>query len=305
MGASKGPPRRISPSGRQWAPPAAGETHEAGGGLRLSEAERAAELEAEGQLARSTGLTGTALVEGGHHRVADLYKVRLNAIEGRRRKARRLLREAELEAQLRATRDSRKPHLEDEDNVFVLVKAANLDLLRDMRDRWVLMGDAVLVKAMPPAPGVVRDAAFSAGVGEDSGINRGDTSGFKPLHCASQAGHVEVAKLLVAPPPKGFGAHLDIVNPVTGETALHAAAAQGHAPMVRFLVGKLARTYGRAGAAAESELGHACHAPREIDVNARDAEGQETALHMAAQRGHVAAAAALIEAGALVCESDR
>ena len=48
-----------------------------------------------------------------------------------------------------------------------------------------------------------------------------------------------------------------------------------------------------------------CYALREIDVNARDAEGQETALHMAAQRGHVAAAAALIEAGALVCESDR
>ena len=282
-------------AGRAWVPA----EHGHGPDEQLAQAREAAQ---EAELAHSTALVGAALVEGGHRRVHDLVKTRMNNMQARRRKAQRLLREAELEAQLRATRDSRKPHLEDEDNVFVLAKAGDVAALRAMLARWVAHGDTVFIKLLPAAPGVVRDAAYSVGVGEDSGINRGDTAGWTPLHCAAQAGHAGVVALLVTPPPKGFGAHLDSRNAVTGETALHVAAAQGHAPVIRFLTSSAARAAGRAGAAAEGAHGHAA---RELDVNAREAESGETALHMAACRGHVRAAAALIDAGALVCEADR
>ncbi|GLH01941.1 Poly [ADP-ribose] polymerase tankyrase [Gryllus bimaculatus] len=101
------------------------------------------------------------------------------------------------------------------------------------------------------------------------GANVQDSSGYSALHHAALNGHKEVVQLLLA-----HEASTNIVDQ-KGSSPLHLAAWTGNVDIVRLLL---------------------CHGPSVPNVNLTTKDN-ETALHCAAQYGHSAAVALLLEMG--------
>lgn len=105
--------------------------------------------------------------------------------------------------------------------------------------------------------------------GDPAGLNRLSADGWTPLHLAAFFGQLKAAEILLA---RGADLHVRSTNP-TGNTALHAALAGGHALVAGVLIG--------AGA----------------DVNATSAGGWRP-LHIAVANGQLDSVKALIAQGA-------
>ncbi|XP_044737576.1 ankyrin repeat and sterile alpha motif domain-containing protein 1B-like isoform X2 [Chrysoperla carnea] len=101
------------------------------------------------------------------------------------------------------------------------------------------------------------------------GANVQDSSGYSSLHHAALNGHREIVRLLLA-----HEASTNIVD-VKGSSPLHLAAWTGNVDVVRLLL---------------------CHGPSVPNVNLTTKDN-ETALHSAAQYGHAAVVAQLLEHG--------
>ena len=88
------------------------------------------------------------------------------------------------------------------------------------------------------------------------------------------------------------GAEVNNHEPCNGDTALHAAAQEGHAPVIELLISQGARIDVRSKDALHQAAGYGhkeaaiCLLDYEADFNAKDKEGV-TPLFLAAQNGHL------------------
>ena len=106
-------------------------------------------------------------------------------------------------------------------------------------------------------------------------VNASEGDGMTALHWAAEAGHVDIAEILIQ-----GGANVDAATRLGDYTPLHLAGRQGNASFVHVLL--------EAGA----------------DVNATTTAGGSTALHFAAGPGSVEAVTALLQHGARVSERE-
>lgn len=137
--------------------------------------------------------------------------------------------------------------------------------------------------------------------GADTNASAGD--GMTALHWAADAGHLEIAKILMY-----AGANVDAATRLGNYTPLHLAARQGHGPLVEALLeggadadatttsgGSTALHFSAGSGSAEAVTALLRHGAR---VNARESSRGQTPLMFAAGKGRSAAIRALVAHGA-------
>ena len=137
--------------------------------------------------------------------------------------------------------------------------------------------------------------------GADANASAGD--GMTALHWAADAGHLEIAKVLMY-----AGANVDAATRLGNYTPLHLAARQGHGPLVEALLeggadadatttsgGSTALHFSAGSGSAEAVTALLRHGAR---VNARESSRGQTPLMFAAGKGRSAAIRALVAHGA-------
>jgi uncharacterized protein len=175
----------------------------------------------------------------------------------------------------------------------------------------LMLGVALLSGAAQTSPEPLLEAAKAGDVGAvrtllaggaDPNGMRGD--GITALHLAAEAGHLEIAKLLVA-----GGAAVGAKTRIGAYTPLHLAAESGHAPLVEALLDAGADPKATTSGSGVTALHLAAKAPggegavraliaRGAPVNAREASSGQTALMFAAGYGRAAAVRELLAHGA-------
>ena len=126
--------------------------------------------------------------------------------------------------------------------------------------------------------------------------------GSSPLHLASQAGHVDIAQMLI---DRGAEVSAQTKN---GSTALHLASENGHVDLARMLIERGAdvsaqKTNGWTALHWVSQNGHVDLAQMLIERGANVAaqtEDGSTALHLASLNGHLDLAQLLVDVGGVI-----